>query len=133
MKYKLQDEYIELFKLLKILDLVDSGAQAKMLIENGYVTRNGEVERRKRAKIRSNEVIDIADVTIRVVQFIGSGSPILTPLLTVYTMRRTAVATKVYKKFGIVHAKKFLNHTEIDTTMKYLNIDDDMEVVDYGL
>jgi integrase len=51
---------------------------------------------------------------------------------TVYTMRRTA-ATKVYKKFGIVHAKKFLNHTEIDTTMKYLNIDDDMEVIDYGL
>jgi len=52
--------------------------------------------------------------------------------VTVYTMRRTA-ATKVYKKFGIVHAKRFLNHTEIDTTMKYLNIDDDMEVIDYGL
>ena len=52
--------------------------------------------------------------------------------VTVYTMRRTA-ATKVYKKFGIVHAKRFLNHTEIDTTMKYLNIDDDMEVIDYSL
>lgn len=52
--------------------------------------------------------------------------------VTVYTMRRTA-ATKVYKKFGIVHAKRFLNHTEIDTTMKYLNIDDDLEVIDYGL
>lgn len=52
--------------------------------------------------------------------------------VTVYTMRRTA-ATKVYKKFGIVHAKRFLNHTEIDTTMKYLNIDDDMELIDYGL
>lgn len=52
--------------------------------------------------------------------------------VTVYTMRRTA-ATKVYKKFGIVHAKRFLNHTEIDTTMKYLNIEDDMELIDYGL
>lgn len=52
--------------------------------------------------------------------------------VTVYTMRRTS-ATNVYKKHGIVHAKKFLNHTEIDTTMKYLNIDNDMEVVDYGL
>jgi hypothetical protein len=38
-----------------------------------------------------------------------------------------------YKKFGIVHAKKFLNHTEIDITMKYLNIDNDMEIIDYGL
>jgi len=52
--------------------------------------------------------------------------------VTVYTMRRTA-STNVYKKLGIVHAKRFLNHTEIDTTMKYLNIDDDMEVIDYGL
>lgn len=52
--------------------------------------------------------------------------------VTVYTMRRTA-ATKVYKKLGIVHAKRFLNHTEIDTTMKYLNIEDDMELVDYQL
>ncbi len=52
--------------------------------------------------------------------------------VSVYTMRRTA-ATNIYKKFGIVHAKKFLNHTEIDTTMKYLNIDDDMEAIDYGL
>lgn len=52
--------------------------------------------------------------------------------VTVYTMRRTA-ATNVYKKLGIVHAKRFLNHTEIDTTMKYLNIDDDMELIDYGL
>jgi integrase len=52
--------------------------------------------------------------------------------VSVYTMRRTA-ATNVYKKLGIVHAKKFLNHTEINTTMKYLNIDDDMELVDYGL
>ncbi len=52
--------------------------------------------------------------------------------VSVYTMRRTA-ATNVYKKLGIVHAKKFLNHTEIGTTMKYLNIDNDMEVLDYGL
>ena len=52
--------------------------------------------------------------------------------VTPYTIRRT-VATKVYKKFGIVHAKRFLNHTEINTTMNYLNIEDDMELIDYGL
>ena len=42
MKYELKDEYIELFKLLKVLDLVDSGAQAKYLVAEGYVNRNGE-------------------------------------------------------------------------------------------
>jgi ribosome-associated protein len=66
MKYKLKDEYIELFKLLKVLDLVDSGAQAKYLVAEGYVNRNGEAELRKRAKIISGDVIEIADVIIEV-------------------------------------------------------------------
>ncbi len=66
MKYKLENEYIELFKLLKVLDLVDSGAQAKMIIAEGYVKRNSEVETRKRAKIRSGETIEVADVIIEV-------------------------------------------------------------------
>ncbi|MCF6309040.1 MAG: RNA-binding S4 domain-containing protein [Sulfurimonas sp.] len=66
MKYELQDEYIELFKLLKVLDLVDSGAQAKIIVADGYVKRNGEVETRKRAKIRSGETIEVADVIIEV-------------------------------------------------------------------
>ncbi|QOY54121.1 RNA-binding S4 domain-containing protein [Candidatus Sulfurimonas marisnigri] len=67
MKYELEDDYIELFKLLKVLDLVDSGAQAKILVGDGYVKRNGEFELRKRAKIRSGDTIEIADVIIEVV------------------------------------------------------------------
>ncbi len=67
MKFELKDDYIELFKLLKVLDLVDSGAHAKMLIADGYVLRNGEVELRKRAKIIKGDVIEIAEVTIEVV------------------------------------------------------------------
>ena len=67
MKFTLMDEYIELFKLLKVLDLVDSGAQAKFLVADGYVHRNGEVETRKRAKIVKGDIIEVADVTIEVV------------------------------------------------------------------
>lgn len=53
--------------------------------------------------------------------------------VSVYSMRRTS-STKIYNKFGIIYAKKFLNHTDIKTTMRYLNIDDDVEdVVDNGL
>ncbi|WP_372998655.1 RNA-binding S4 domain-containing protein [Sulfurimonas sp.] len=66
MKFELQDDYIELFKLLKVLDLVDSGAHAKLLIADGYAKRNGEVELRKRAKIVSGDIIEIAEVTIEV-------------------------------------------------------------------
>ncbi len=66
MKFELKDDYIELFKLLKVLDLVDSGAQAKYLIAEGYVNRNSEVELRKRAKIVSGDIVEIADVTIEI-------------------------------------------------------------------
>ena len=68
MTYQLTGEFIELYKLIKLLDLVDSGGEAKQLIEHGVVLRNGEVETRKRAKIRAGEVIAIGDaVTIEVV------------------------------------------------------------------
>lgn len=68
MKFELEDEYIELFKLIKVLDLVDSGAQAKMIVSDGYVARNGEVEMRKRAKIVAGDNLVIGgDVTIDVV------------------------------------------------------------------
>ena len=68
MQFKLQDEYIELFKLIKVLDLVDTGAQAKMIVADGYVFRNGEKELRKRAKIIAGDKLTIGDdVTIEVV------------------------------------------------------------------
>ena len=67
MEFKLTDDYIELYKLIKVLDLVDSGADAKILIADGHVRRNGEVELRKRAKILSGETIQIAEVIIKVI------------------------------------------------------------------
>jgi len=68
MQFELKDEYIELYKLIKLLDLVDSGAEAKQIVSQGYVLRNGEVERRKRAKILKGENLQIGDeVTIEII------------------------------------------------------------------
>ena len=68
LQFELKDEYIELFKLIKVLDLVDTGAQAKMIVSDGYVERNGEKELRKRAKIiKGDKLIVGGDVTIEVV------------------------------------------------------------------
>jgi len=66
MIFELHDDYIELFKLLKVLDLVDSGGDAKRVISEGFVKRNGETELRKRAKIVSGDIIEIAEVRIEV-------------------------------------------------------------------
>ncbi|MDD5716502.1 MAG: RNA-binding S4 domain-containing protein [Sulfuricurvum sp.] len=67
MTYTLTEPYIELHKLIKLLDLVDTGGQAKMLIENNHVFRNGKIETRKRAKITKGEKITIGDVVIDVI------------------------------------------------------------------
>ncbi len=67
MKFELKEEHIELFKLIKVMDLVDSGAQAKYIVSDGYVKRNGETELRKRAKIVKGDVIQVADAVIEVV------------------------------------------------------------------
>lgn len=66
MKFELEEDFIELFKLLKVTGVAESGGQAKMLIEEGAVKRNGEVELRKRAKIVSGEKIEVGDEVIEV-------------------------------------------------------------------
>lgn len=51
-------KYIALCDLLKLAGLAESGGQAKALIAEGLVSRNGETETRKTAKIRGGEVIE---------------------------------------------------------------------------
>lgn len=50
-------EPIELYKILKIENLVTSGSEAKTLIAEGYVYVNGEIETRKRKKIMYGDII----------------------------------------------------------------------------
>ena len=66
--YLEESDYIALCDLLKLAGLVESGGQAKAMISDGLVWRNGEVETRKTAKIKDGEVITMPEygVTIRV-------------------------------------------------------------------
>ncbi len=59
-------EYIELIKLLKLLRIAESGGQAKMMVEDGEATLNGQPESRKRAKLRSGDVVLIFGETIKI-------------------------------------------------------------------
>lgn len=63
-KFKITADYIELIKLLKAVSIAESGAQAKMFVEDGIVLRNGEVEMRKRAKLIVGDKIEIFDEII---------------------------------------------------------------------
>ena len=58
-EFTLTSEYIELVKLLKLLRIAQTGGHAKIMVENGEIIRNGEQEFRKRAKLRSGDVIEV--------------------------------------------------------------------------
>ena len=64
LEFKLDTEFIELNKLLKILSLVESGGQANNLITEGFVRYNGEVDIRKRLKLRKGDKIEFKEILI---------------------------------------------------------------------
>ncbi len=66
-EFKIEGEYIELLQLLKAIGLVQTGGHAKMIVEDELVFRNGELETRKRAKLRAGDVIEIEDTRITLV------------------------------------------------------------------
>jgi ribosome-associated protein len=61
------EEYIELIKLLKIMRVSESGGQAKLMVEDGIVLRNGEPELRKRAKLRTGDLIEVFEFKISII------------------------------------------------------------------
>ena len=55
---ELEAQPIELCNLLKLLDLVESGGQAKMLIADGYVALNGDICLQKRKKVYAGDTVE---------------------------------------------------------------------------
>lgn len=67
MEFALTGEYIELCSLLKAVNLVMSGGEGKEVVAQGLVTVDGELELRKRCKIRPGQLVEFAGNTIAVV------------------------------------------------------------------
>ena len=59
-------EFIELIKLLKFAQVAQTGGHAKILIEDGLILVNNEVEYRKRRKLRADDVVSFEDITIKI-------------------------------------------------------------------
>ncbi|MEP0201308.1 MAG: RNA-binding S4 domain-containing protein [Halioglobus sp.] len=51
-------EPVELYKILKFEGLVTTGGEAKLLIGDGQVLVNGEVETRKRRKMLNEDIVE---------------------------------------------------------------------------
>lgn len=61
------DEVTRLGQFLKLMDLVESGGEAKMRIANGDVQVNGEVELRRGRQLQVGDVVTIDGKSYRVV------------------------------------------------------------------
>ncbi len=61
------EDYIALNQLLKATQLCESGAMANVFITDGLIKLNGEIELRKRAKIKRGDVVSLEDKQIIVI------------------------------------------------------------------
>ncbi|MFB4281720.1 MULTISPECIES: RNA-binding S4 domain-containing protein [unclassified Nonomuraea] len=66
MDFELRSEFIPLCDLLKYCGITETGGMAKHLIAEGMVLVDGEVELRKRAKIRAGQVVSGEGFSINV-------------------------------------------------------------------
>ena len=67
MEFSIRGEYIELCSLLKAANLVMSGGEGKEVVAQGLVTVDGQLELRKRCKIRTGQRVEFEGNTIDVV------------------------------------------------------------------
>lgn len=66
-EFKLQGEFITLIQLLKAAGLVQTGGEAQQVVIEGKVKYNGEVDLRKRLKVRAGDIITFKGQKIQVV------------------------------------------------------------------
>ncbi|MCR5161251.1 MAG: RNA-binding S4 domain-containing protein [Lachnospiraceae bacterium] len=64
----LRDEFIKLGQAVKAAGLVDNGAEAKIVIQNGEVKVNGETDVRRGRKLVAGDVVEFNGETIRIVK-----------------------------------------------------------------
>ncbi len=70
----LNKQPMELYKILKFESLVSSGGEAKMVINDGQVRVNSQVETQKRKKIMAGDIIEFNDEEFHIT-CISEGKP----------------------------------------------------------
>ena len=63
---KLRDEYIKLGQALKAAGLVENGVMAKVVIQDGEVLVNGEVELQRGKKLKDGDLVEYDGQQIKI-------------------------------------------------------------------
>lgn len=67
MDFELKDEFIPLDALLKAVGVASRGGEAKAMVAAGNVQVDGQLELRKRCKIRAGQVVSAGGATVHVI------------------------------------------------------------------
>lgn len=65
---KLREEYIKLGQALKAAGVVDSGVTAKLVIIDGKVKVNGQIELQRGKKLYDGDIVEALGETIKVMK-----------------------------------------------------------------
>ncbi|MCI8561836.1 MAG: RNA-binding S4 domain-containing protein [Dorea sp.] len=65
-KIKLKDDFIKLGQALKAANLVESGVDAKNVIQDGLVKVNGDTEIRRGRKLFGGDIVDFNGEQIKI-------------------------------------------------------------------
>ena len=67
-KVIIRDDFIKLGQAMKLAGMVGSGVDAKMLIQDGQVEVNGEVEYQRGKKLHEGDVITFNGESVQIVK-----------------------------------------------------------------
>lgn len=68
LKLRTDDEFIKLGQAMKAMNLVSSGVEAKIVIQNGEVMVNGETDTRRGKKLYDGDTFSYQGETVKVVR-----------------------------------------------------------------
>ena len=65
---KIKDEFIKLGQAMKLAGLVEEGAEAKAVIQEGLVTVNGETDTRRGRKLFEGDIFSFEGKEVKIVK-----------------------------------------------------------------
>ena len=66
-EYAIRDEFIKLGQAMKAANLVSSGVEAKLVIQDGQVQVNGAVESQRGKKLHAGDVFTYQNKSVKIV------------------------------------------------------------------
>lgn len=65
-EFKVEGDFIQMIQLLKATNLVGTGGEAQIVVSDGEVKYNGEVDYRKRLKVKSGDMVEFRGTKIKI-------------------------------------------------------------------